>query len=101
MRREGDGGRYPKVHPFQYVRYVSCMPVSKWKVSNHARVKLTCARCAVLHLKGMALNHLVITQLQQLLENSSIADVHEASRSPSVYIQTREISLPPIRCFAE
>ena len=66
-----------KEHPFHCVRYVSCMPISKWKVSNHAHVKLT-YHCAVLHLKGMALNHLVISQLQHLLENSSIADVREA-----------------------
>lgn len=42
-----DGGRYPKEHPFHYVRYVSCMPISKWKVSNHARVKLTLSLCCV------------------------------------------------------
>lgn len=43
----GNGGRYPKEHPFRCVRYVSCMPVSKWKVSNHARVKLTLSLCCV------------------------------------------------------
>lgn len=29
------------------MRYVSCMPISKWKVSNHARVKLTLTLCCV------------------------------------------------------
>lgn len=57
----------------------------------HANIKMESLRsclcdahsyhCAVMHLKGMALNHLVISQLQHLLENSSIADVREASKT--------------------
>ncbi|KAL6480529.1 hypothetical protein MHYP_G00115620 [Metynnis hypsauchen] len=49
---------------------------------------------------GMASNHLVISKLQHLLENSSIADVHE-EMTLSLMASPQEISLVHIRCFAD
>ncbi|KAL7885578.1 hypothetical protein AOLI_G00058730 [Acnodon oligacanthus] len=51
------------------------------------------------HSPGMASNHLVISKLQHLLENSSIADVHE-EMTLSLMASPQEISLVHIRCFA-
>ncbi len=66
---------------------------------NMLTMRLLFRHCAVLYLKGMAFNHLVISKLQHLLENSSNADVHEAMTLASVASQ-QKISLVHIRCFA-
>lgn len=66
---------------------------------NMLTMRLLLRHCAVLYLKGMAFNHLVISKLQHLLENSSNADVHEAMTLASVASQ-QKISLVHIRCFA-
>lgn len=66
---------------------------------NMLSMRLLFRHCAVLYLKGMAFNHLVISKLQHLLENSSNADVHEAMTLASVASQ-QKVSLVHIRCFA-
>lgn len=60
-------------------------------------MRLFFRHCAVLYLKGMAIDHLVISKLQHLLENSSNADVHGAMTLASIASQ-QKIRL--IRCFA-
>lgn len=59
---------------------------------NMLTMRLLFRHCAVLYLKVMAFNHLVISKLQHLLENSSNADVHEAMTLASVASQ-QKISL--------
>lgn len=66
---------------------------------NMLTMRLFFRHCAVLYLKGMAIDHLVISKLQHLLENSSNADVHGAMTLASIASQ-QKIRLYKVLCWS-